>query len=218
MTELTEAARALLEAGAADAMCRCCLPGKVREHWAELMELESRRLVRLHGFDAYITELGRREIGALSETEATIARLRPILRRKPLNPRPNDDPRTDFDYRAYRTMKWNCTLVFSRLERGTNAVSKLPSSKVEFLGANTSIVQPESEGRFVLVLVPDWMFKKNVFSSFPFPIDEDDPAFTAEERALWDRLRHTCHSINVRIRRGTAKAMPARSLGYGANA
>jgi hypothetical protein len=161
-------------------------------------------------------------IGAASEIDATIERLRPLLRRKKLDPAPSQDPRTDFDYRSYQSMGWCCTLVMRqqdwRTDPKTIKVGRSLTSEAQFLGAGNSIVQPESEGRFVLTLVPGWMVSKNIFSSHPFALDEDDPAFTAEERALWDRLRHICHSINTRIRRGSGSPMAARSMAYGETA
>lgn len=217
--DLTDAGRALLEVGANNLLGRCCLPGKVKANWKDIRALEQHKLVRFHGYDVYITDLGRRAIGAASQADATIAALRPLAQRRPLEPRPSNDPRTDFDYRSYRSMGWCCTLVVRqedwRDDPKTIKVGRDLKSEPQFLGSRNSFVQPESEGRFVLAIVPGWMIRKNIFSGCPFPLDEDDPAFTADERALWDRLRNICNSINSRIRRGSGAPMAARSMGYG---
>lgn len=224
MTDLTEAGRALLEAGAKHLNGLCCTPGQVRKNWKDLTELKRAGFINwLTAEQPWITKDGREAIGAPNECQATIDLLRPTMsNRAPLAPPRDADPRTDLDYRSYQSMGWVCALVIRqpdyRTEAATIRVGSSLSSEPQFLGAGNSIVQPESEGRFVLTLVPAWMVRKNIFSGHPFSLDEYDPAFTAEERELWDRLRNICFSINTRINRGSGKAMTARSMAYGATA
>jgi len=221
MIDLSDAARALLEAGANHKNGICCLPGQVQKNWTDLRALERAGYIRwLDMEQPWITAKGRAAIGAPGEY--AIARLHPLLKRKPLEPKPSDDPRTDFDYRSYKAADYLCTLVVRqpdyRTAPSTIRVGKSLTSEPQFLGARNSIVQPESEGRFVLTLVPAWMIRKNIFSAYPWSLDENDPAFAAEERELWARLRDVCISINTRIRLGSSRPAQARSMAYGQNA
>ena len=206
----------LLRAGAADHLGIICRPGQVQKHFHILRDAE--RLGYLRWLDItrpWITDAGRRAIGAPSQAEADRAKLILLCAgaRKPLTPAKRFDPRTDFDYRSYKSMGWICTLVVRqpdpRLGPRTVRVGRSLTSTPQFLGARNSVIQPESDDRFVLTLVPSWMTRPikrgadvdpPIFSPYPFPLDETDPAFTDDERAAWDRLRQVCMSVNSRIR------------------
>jgi hypothetical protein len=218
-TELSPELVELLWAGADHKFGFCCPPGQVQKNWALLREAERLGFVRFVGMQPWLTEAGRAAIGAPPEGEKQRLEFRQLCadyaKRKALNPVKRDDPRTDFDYRAYKTMRYVCTLVFrqpdNRPVKQTVRVGKSPNSDPQFLGPRNSIIQPESTERFVLTLVPDWMtrpikkkfgdFKPAPFTTYPLPLDETDPAFTDEERETWARLSSVCFSINSRIRR-----------------
>jgi len=222
--EMTE----VLRAGAANAQGMCCTPGQVRKLWPVLRDAEKLGYVRIIGSERpWITPQGRRAIGAPSESEADRLRLIALCGgRKRLEPSVEQDPRTDFDYRSYRSMGWVCTLVVrqpdSRERPLTLRVGRDIDSEPQFLGSRNSIVQPESEGTpFVLTLVPAWMTKPMrrdgiltppIFSTYPFALDEHDARFSAEDRETWERLRRACYAINTRIRRGKSAPTPTKRV------
>jgi hypothetical protein len=119
-------------------------------------------------------------------------------------PKKSDDPRTDFDYRSYRSMDWICVLAVKqpdyRSEQATLRVGRTLRSDPQFLGPRNSIILPESEGRFALAIVPHWLARISGMPTHPFPLDETDPAWSEDDRALWERLRQICFSVNSRIR------------------
>ncbi|WP_375414527.1 hypothetical protein [uncultured Bradyrhizobium sp.] len=219
----------LLRVGATRRHGLVCLPGQIQKKWKYLREGERLGLIRFAGLtNPHITEEGRAAIGAPSEAEASrIERLRvcaEFTKRKALQPVKREDPRTDFDYRSYKSAGYVCTLVFrqrdSRDVKPTVRVGRTPMSEPQFLGPRNSIIQPESDDRFVLTLVPDWMtrpirkgddYAPAIFSTYPLPLDETDPSFTAEERARWDRLCGVCFSINSRIRNARRRSSDYRN-------
>jgi hypothetical protein len=219
-TELSPELVELLWAGADHKLGFCCMPGQVKKNWALLHEAERLGYIRFVGgiTGPWITKAGRAAIGAPTEAEQSRAQLLQIsadyVKWKKLHPVKRDDPRTDFDYRSWKTMNWRCTLVFrqkdDRAVKQTVRVGRMSTSEPQFLGPRNSIIQPESTERFVLTLVPDWMTrpikkfgdnKPAPFTTYPLPLDETDPAFTAEDRETWARLSRVCFSINSRIRR-----------------
>lgn len=230
--DLSPEALALLRAGARDHLGYCCMPGQVVKNWAAIRECEKLGYVRFLGEHPWITDKGRTAIGEPSETEA--GRLRAVAafsrRKPPLVPAKRNDPRTDFDYRAWRTSDWRCTLVVrqpdTRPEGRTIKVGRTLDGDAQYLGDRNSQVQPESEGRFVLTLVPGWMTRARwtklgvyvmpIFSTYPRPLDELDSAFTEADRATWNRLRQVCNSINARIR--NAGRRQTTKLPFGATA
>lgn len=208
----------LLWVGADHKFGFCCLPGQVRKNWGLLREAERLGFMRFVGMQPWLTEAGRSAIGAPPEGEKQRLEFRALCadyaKRRALDPVKRDDPRTDFDYRTYKTMRYVCTLVFrqqdNRAVKQTTRVGKTLTGDPQFLGPRNSIIQPESTERFVLTLVPDWMtrpikkfgdLKPAPFSTYPLPLDETDSAFTDEERETWARLSRVCFSINSRIRR-----------------
>jgi hypothetical protein len=219
----------LLWVGAYHKFGFCCLPGQVRKNFKLLHEAERLGYIRFIGItQPWITEAGRAAIGAPPEGEKQRAEFRQLCaeyaKRKALNPVKRDDPRTDFDYRSWKTMGWRCTLVFrqqdDRAVKQTVRVGRMPNSDPQFLGARNSNIQPESTERFVLAIVPDWMtrpirkfgeFKPAPFSTYPLPLDETDPAFTDEDRETWARLSRVCFSINSRIRRAGRRSSDYRN-------
>jgi hypothetical protein len=226
--DVTPAMAELLRAGAADARGLCCSPGRVEKNFATLHECEKLGFIRFLDIERpWITDKGRAAIGEPSGAEASLARLRAFSReRRRLEPEKRADPRTDFDYRAYKSMNWVCTLAIRqpdpREKPQTIRVGKSLHSEAQYLGGKNSIVQPESEGRFVLTLVPNWMTRPitklgrlapAIFSSYPLALDPDDPDFTEEERALWDRLRNVCFSVNSRIRNAGRRPHEKRRFG-----
>src|SRR6266576_3397424 len=113
--ELTPEMVALLRAGANNPQGFLCSPGSVQKNWKPLRELERLGYQRLIGFNPWITEAGRAAIGEPSEMEADRRRRVDLFarlnKRKPLIPKPDQDPRTDFDYRSYKSCGYVCVLA-----------------------------------------------------------------------------------------------------------
>lgn len=205
--EVTPEMAELLHAGAADGRGLVCRPGQIRKNYATLRAAEKLGYLRFLDLDRpWITEEGRAAIGAPSQAAADRARAALLLApfRKRLVPEKRDDPRTDFDYRSYQTMKFVCVIVIKLPDDRQNP----PSLKVgrigvpsepHYLGSKNSILMPESEGRFVLALIPDWLQQRTKLPTYGLALDEG-PEFTDEEREIWERLRKVCSSINSRIR------------------
>jgi hypothetical protein len=107
--EMTE----VLRAGAEHSHGFCCMPGQVRKLWPLLREAEKLGFIRIISSERpWITPKGREAIGAPSESEASRLRLIALCGgRKVLEPRRAEDPRTDFDYRSFKSMGWVCTVV-----------------------------------------------------------------------------------------------------------
>jgi hypothetical protein len=211
----------LLRAGAADHLGFVCSPGQVQKNWAAIRDAERAGWVRFLTMERpWITPAGRAAIGAPTEAQVDRAKLLEMCKRRPLKPKKKADPRTDFDYRSYRNMGYACTLVVKQPDRREDPpsvrVGRSLTSDPQFLGPNNSIVQPESEGRFVLAVMPDWLIKRAGLSTYPLPLDDDDPQFMDDERATWLRLRLVCQSINSRIR--TAGRRLTERFRYGENA
>ncbi len=206
----------LLRAGAADQNGIICRPDQVVKNWGSLREAE--RLGYLRWLDItrpWVTDEGRAAIGAPSQADADRAKLVLLCMgaRKPLVPAKRDDPRTDFDYRSYKACGYACTLLVKQPDARENPetlrVGRTLTSEPRFLGPRNSIVQPESEGRFVLAVMPEWLIKRAELSTYPFPIDRLDPAFTDDECLIWERLRNVCVAVNSRIR-NAGKSGPAK--------
>ncbi|WLA80358.1 hypothetical protein [Bradyrhizobium elkanii] len=221
--DITPEMEALLRAGAENRCGLCCIPGEVRKNWEALREAERLGYIRFLDITRpWVTDEGRRAVGLPSELEASRAALRAALpKRKPLVPSRDNDPRTDFDYRSYRACGYVCILAVKqpdyRSEPGTLRIGRTVKSDPQFLGARNSIILPESEGRFVLALVPDWLARIGGLSTHPLPIDEADLEWSDDERALWDRLRAVCFSVNSRIRTAGRKVQRAK-MRYGETA
>ncbi len=220
--EVTPEMAELLRAGVADGNGLLCRPGQVKKNYAALRECERLGLLRFIDIERpWITDAGRAAIGEPNEMQADRARrIAEFGRRKPpLVPAKRADPRTDFDYRAWKTSDWRCTLVVKQPDNRpagrTTRVGRTLDGDAQYLGDRNSQIQPESTGRFVLTLVPGWMTRARwskggvyvmpIFSTYPRPLDEFDPAFTDDERTTWDRLRQVCMSINSRIRNAGRK-------------
>lgn len=219
MTALAPEMVDMLRAGAAHDLGIVCRPGQVRKLWPLIREAERAGYVRLLDAEKpWLTDAGRKAIGAPSQSEADYARLVKLCsRRKPLQPRPADDPRTDFDYRSYRSMGYACVLAVKQTDARENPssvrVGQSLKSDPQFLGPRNSILLQESEGPFVLALMPKWLITKTMLPTHPGALSEAEP-WTDDERALWDRLRDICLSVNTRIRRGGAR-QPTGKLNYG---
>ncbi len=201
----------------------CCRPGQVEKNYAALRECERAGYLRFLTIEQpWITDAGRRAIGAPSQAEYDRARVVEAFckPKSPLQPAKRKDPRTDFDYRSYRACGYVCTLVMKQVDGRINPltvrVGKSLKSDPQFLGPNNSIVQPESEGRFLLTVMPAWLPKRAGFPTYPLPLDETDPEFSDAERETWERLRNVCQTINVRIR--TAGRQQRERLPFGATA
>lgn len=221
----------LLRAGADDGLGLVCRPGQIQRHYSTLRAAEKLGYLRfLDVTRPWITPEGRAAIGAPTEQQADHARNMALLaqfqQRRRLVPEKRNDPRTDFDYRSYKNIDWVCTLVVRqpdpRDEPKTVRVGRSLTSEPQYLGPRNAMIQPESEGRFIVTLVPGWMVRPisteggcrlPAFSTCPLPLDEEDENFSADERELWDRLRLVCTSINSRIRNANRK-QPQR-LRYG---
>jgi hypothetical protein len=211
----------LLRAGADHTNGICCRPGQVRKLWALIREAERAGWIRLLDAEKpWITDAGRKAIGAPSELDASHAKLVDLCKRSKRVLRAADDPRTDFDYRSYQANNFVCVLVVkqpdARVEPATIRVGRDLSSAPQFLGPKNSIVQPESEDPFVLAIMPHWIVRKALLPTYPFPLNEDEP-WTDDERALWERLRNICASVNTRIRRGGSQPTPTKVI-FGATA
>lgn len=219
---LSPEAVAILRAGAADYLGYCCSPGRVVKNFAAISEAEKRGYIRFLGERPWITDAGRRAIGAPTEAQADYARRVALLRsykRPRLKPEKREDPRTDFDYRSYKACGYVCTLVMKQPDGRYNPltvrVGKTLTSDPQFLGANNSIVL-EAHGRFLLAVMPDWLIKRAGFSTYPLALDPDDSEFTDAERETWERLRMTAYSVNARIR--SAGRRQVEKLRFGENA
>ncbi len=223
--ELSPELADLLRAGIADRYGFVCPPGQVEKNYKALHEGERTGYIRFVKLThPKITDAGRAAVGAASEHEERKAETQricaEILKTMALEPPKQKDPRTDFDYRSYKTMNYVCTLVFrqedKRAQKSTVRVGRTLKSDPQFLGPRNSITQPESTEKFVLAAVPEWMtrpIKKPgdtialpIFTTYPLPIDETDPAFNYGDREEWNRLTAVCYSINSRIRRADAKS------------
>jgi hypothetical protein len=211
----------LLRTAAAHDLGVVCRPGQVQKIWPLLSVAERLKLIVFLDMERpIITDMGRRAIGVPSQAQSDHARLVALCtRRKRLQPRRDADPRTDFDYRSYRSMGYVCTLVVrqpdSRSNPSTIRVGRSLTSDPQFLGPRNSIVLPECEGtRFVLAVMPKWLLDRAMLPTCPFPLDDEDASWSADDRATWDRLRNVCMSVNIRIRRG-GKQQPTAPLQYG---
>lgn len=204
-TELTPEMVELLRSGASHVHGMICVRGQVQKNWKHLRELERLGFLRFLGSldNPWITEAGRAAIGAPSEMEASHARLVAICAaaRKPLTPAKRNDPRTDFDYRSYKTMGCVCVLAKRAPDYRTNpnTVRIVANGTIQGFGPGNSIIMPESEGPFVLAVIPDWLQRRLKLPTIGFALPEDEE-WSDDERALWERLRNVCRSINTRIR------------------
>ena len=72
--DLTPEAVSLLRAGAENALGFCCLPGQVQKNWEHIRVAERAGYVRLVTERPWITDAGRKAIGAPSQEEADRAR------------------------------------------------------------------------------------------------------------------------------------------------
>lgn len=207
--ELTAEMAELLRAGATDRLGIVCSPGQVQKNWQSLRELQALGYVRFPNIEQpWITEAGRRAIGAPSQAEVDRAAfIEMCSRRKRLVPEKRHDPRTDFDYRSYRSMGYACTLAIRqpdyRDDPPTIRVGRSLTSDPQYLGPNNSIVLQESDETFVLAVMPDWLIQRAGLSTYPLPLDETE--WSEDARARWDRLRNVCHSVNSRIRNAGRK-------------
>ena len=223
MADLSPDIVEVLHAGAADGLGYCCRPGQVEKLFPALKEAEKLGYLRFLDIERpWITDAGRAAIGAPSQAEADRAKLIEIdSRRRKLVPTRDQDPRTDFDYRSYRTMKYVCVLAVKQPDTREGAltlrVGRTLKGDPQFLGPRNSIILPESQGRFVLTLMPEWIVRKSGLPTYPMPLDETDPAWTADERAAWDRLRQVCFSVNSRIR-NAGRTRQKRTMHYGETA
>lgn len=209
----------VLRAGAAHDHGMICRPGQVQKLYPLLKEAE--RLGYLRFIDVerpWITPAGRAAIGAPTETEAGYARL--VLAcsgaRKPLVPTKRADPRTDFDYRSYKSMGYVCILAVrahdERPEPQTVRIKVAGSSKPQGLGAGNSIIMEETAGPFVLAVVPTWLQRKCGLATYAMPLPEDQP-WSESDRELWGHLRDVCFSINSRIRNSNRRQRERGSFG-----
>lgn len=223
-TDLTPEMAELLYAGANHQLGLCCIPGRVQKNWQILKRLERLGFIRFITLEQpWITESGRVAIGAPSEMEADrrrrIALLATYNRRKPLIPTPQKDPRTDFDYRSYRSCGYVCVLAVKlpdeRPDARTIKVGRPGSSDHHYFGNGNSIVQQESEGRFILAVMPGWLQRRWSFLTYPLALP-DDGGWSDAERASWERLSRVCNSINSRIRNSGRRSR--QNLHYGETA
>lgn len=218
LIDLTPEALSLLHAGAAHKHGFCCLPGQVEKNYRWLHEAERAGFLRFLGENPWITDAGRRAIGAKSQDETARAEFVKLCsQRRRLKPERAADPRTEFDYRSYRSMGWFCTLLIKqpdpRENPPTTRVGRSLNSDPQYLGPKNSIVQPESEGRFVLTLMPSFIITRGRLPTHPRPLDEFSEDFTDEERATWERLRLVCISINSRINNAGRQVRERRAFG-----
>lgn len=221
-TDLSPEAVELLRRGAAHSFGLCCRPGEIRKSYPFLRQAERLGYVRFLDLERpFITEAGRAAIGAPTEAEADYAKLVLLCagarKRKPLTPTKRDDPRTDFDYRSYKQMGYGCVLAVKAPDDRVNPQSVkivVPgSSKPEGLGPKNSIIQPESEGKFVVACIPLWLQRKLKLPTGNLPLPDHETHWTSEDRETWERLRNVCFSINSRIR--NANRAKRQNLAFG---
>jgi hypothetical protein len=219
--ELTPEMAELLRAGANHNHGLICIPGQVQKHWKILRQAERLGYLRFLDIERpWITEAGRAAIGEPTEMESDYRRrvelFSSLNKRKPLIPTPAKDPRTDFDYRSYKSCGYVCVLAVKLPDDRPNArtikVGRPGSSEHHFFGSGNSIIQPESEGRFVLAVMPDWLQRRLKFLTYPLALP-DDGDWTDDERAIWERLTRVCISINSRIQNAGRKVHESRRYG-----
>ncbi len=215
--DLSPEAIELLRAGSVHGIGLCCTPGQVRKNYAALRECERLGYLRFINIEQpWITDAGRRAIGAPTQAEYDRERLVAAFGRRSIHPAKRNDPRTDFDYRSYRACGYVCTLVMKQIDGRYNPVTvrvgKTLTSDPQFLGPNNSIVL-EAEGRFVLAVMPKWLLGRAAFSTYPLPLDETDPEFSDVERETWERLRRVCQSVNSRIKTAGRRITEKRRFG-----
>lgn len=218
--ELSPEAVELLRRGAAHNYGLCCSPGEIHKFYRLLRESERLKyIVFLNLEQPWITPAGRAAIGAPSQADVDYAKLVLLCgaARKPLVPAKRDDPRTDFDYRSYKQMGYGCVLAVKAPDDRINPQSVkivVPgSSKPEGLGPKNSIIQPESEGKFVVACIPLWLQRKLKLPTGNLPLPDHETRWTSEDRETWERLRNVCFSINSRIR--NANRAKRQNLAFG---
>lgn len=222
LNHLTPEMSALLWRGARDNYGYICRPSEVREFHAILSAAE--RLGYLRFIDVtrpWITAEGRRAIGAPTEMVADREKwLRACgvnAERRPPDPKKRNDPRSDADYRSYKTMEYVCVLALrlpdSRQSPRSTKVGGLAGGEPVFLGEGNSILAPESEGRFVLALIPKWLQERTGLPMWAAPLREDE-AWTSTERETWSRLSRVCSTINARIRSAGRRSKTRIPYGY----
>ena len=207
----------MLWEGARDKLGIICRPGLVREKWLLLRHAEKLGFVRFLSVDVpWITAKGREAIGAPSEFEYDTDALRELSKRRPLKPSAKSDPRSDALYQVWKMEKKVCVLLVRqedfRDNPGTVRVTNVGSKDPQYLSDKNSTIMEESEGRFVLAVVPAWLRKVAKMSAFPLPLPDGDE-WTDEERALWGRMSDVCFSINSRIRNSGRRKKPYLRFG-----
>lgn len=147
---------------------------------------------------------------AVREKSAEIARI---------NKAKTPDPRTDLQYKTWRTMKLFAVPVVRHSDRlASIEVSRDgdPTGKHAFIPLRSApIVLPESRDPLQLVLVgkpiAKWMAEKQGVSLFGVP-PELVGDWSDNDREVWMRFRALASHININIQRGGSARRPRRMV------
>lgn len=118
------------------------------------------------------------------------------------------DPRSILDYRAYHTMRLVCVLVVKHRDKAASIECSRDGAWPHiYLPTKKLMVQPESEGDFILALMPKsflvWLAKQDDAPSVARTLLGVTPELageqTAARRETWKRLERVRSSINSKI-------------------
>jgi hypothetical protein len=216
----------LLTAAAQTTYGRVCYPYQCRGPLGLLLvQARARGFIYYDDATPIITDAGRRAVGAPTELELICKNRGGLFgkvgeaatRRRP------DDPRSRITYQSYRTARMFCTLVVKLAEppidaRGLKCSMNGDPIRWFTLPLHRIIIQPESQGSFVLVVVPKWLAKpfdpKRITElAGVLPDLCDSIEWTEDQKTDWNRLRRKASVINTRIRNGGVRRMSDRQSG-----
>jgi hypothetical protein len=223
--ELSQELVELLTAAAQTTYGRVCYPYQCRGPVGLLLvQARARGFIYYDGATPIITDAGRKAVGAPTELEL-ICKNRGGVFAKPgehVTRRQPDDLRSRITYQSYRTARMFCTLVVKLAEppgaRSLKCSMNGDPSKFFYLPLSRIIIQPESQGSFVLVVVPKWLAKpfdpKRITElAGVLPDLCDSIEWTDQQKTDWNRLRRKAGVINTRIRNGGVRRMSDRQSG-----
>jgi hypothetical protein len=110
------------------------------------------------------------------------------------------DPRSSSDYRAWKTMKMVCVLLVKHQDKAASIeCSKDGASRPRiFIPNKKHILLPESDGEFVLMLLPKWLAQKAELMGVTAGLSPDR-TWTSAEVDQWRSLSSLRLSVNTKI-------------------
>jgi hypothetical protein len=216
----------LLRAAAQTTYGRICYPYQCRGP-VGLLVVQARALgfIYYDGATPIITDSGRKAVGAPTELELICKNRGGLFAKDGVaaTRRQSDDPRSRLTYQSYRSARMFCTLVVKLSEppsdaRGLKCSMNGDPTRWFTLPLHRIIIQPESQGRFVLVVVPKWLAKpfdpKRITElAGVLPDLCDSIEWTDQQKTDWNRLRRKAGVINTRIRSGGPRRSSDRQSG-----